>query len=159
MLARALAAAAAAGGVGACTLRTAHCDDDDGKKRKGGASHAPSYLDADTLERSARAVREIDRSSNAKAVRPPRPWPRLPPSSAPCPLQEGQTAGPRPTSLLAWACVHLALLGYVGCPLDDPLRPAHVPDVQGSCETGPPRLVAKRLQWNSRSSFNFEDSL
>jgi hypothetical protein len=55
--------AAALGGV-TLSARTAFCDE-----AKEHESASKSFFDADALERGAKAVREIDRSTNAKAVR------------------------------------------------------------------------------------------
>lgn len=68
MFARHAAALLSATGTGALLARPALCDDD-----KDGKSASQSFFDADALERGAKAVREIDRSSNAKAVRLPSP--------------------------------------------------------------------------------------
>lgn len=58
-------AAALGGGTPPPWLRVAHCD---GDKKDADAANK-SFFDADALERGAKAVREIDRSTNAKAVR------------------------------------------------------------------------------------------
>ena len=66
MFARHAAALLSASGTGVLLARPAFCDED-----KDGKSASQSFFDADALERGAKAVREIDRSANAKAVRAP----------------------------------------------------------------------------------------
>jgi hypothetical protein len=54
-------------GMGILLTCNARCDD--GKDEKSEKKALQSIFDADALERGAKAVREIDRSANAKAVR------------------------------------------------------------------------------------------
>jgi hypothetical protein len=67
MFARHAAGLLSFSGVGSLLSSTALCDD--GKDDKNDKKALQSIFDADALERGAKAVREIDRSTNAKAVR------------------------------------------------------------------------------------------
>lgn len=78
MFARHAAAVFTASGVTLLSARSAYCDE-----KKDGDSASKSFFDADALERGAKAVREIDRSKNAKAVRSQFQLLQLP-SNLPC---------------------------------------------------------------------------